>query len=58
MQAANAHRCPACLTASEQTIAVNWMQEMASLTKQLAPNQMAALGTEVGDMRVVVVMVQ
>jgi len=35
------------LTAEQQAIAVNWMHEMASLTKELAPYQLTALGTEV-----------
>eukprot|EP00983_Pelagomonas_calceolata_P106667 1159258-Pelagomonas_calceolata.AAC.5 len=42
----NEPRCPGCLTYEQQAIAVSWMHDMASLTKRLAPNQLAALGTE------------
>ncbi|KAL6759924.1 glycoside hydrolase superfamily [Haematococcus lacustris] len=42
----NEPRCPACDTKELQDLAVGWMREMTDFTKQTAPKQLVALGTE------------
>ena len=44
----NEPRCPGCTTAAQQRIHLDWIADMASFLKALAPRQLVSAATEVG----------